>query len=115
VLNQGSPNTGKHYADALFSEWQGYNVLILAFLMVNGPQDQVAQWKSLSDSTRSSIKKSYSDAGITLMLSAFGSTDAPTSNGANAATVGAAHAAFVTKYGLDGIDVDYEGIYFSAL
>ena len=78
--------------------------------MVSGAQDQVAAWKSLSSSVRASTKKSYSDAGITLMLSSFGSTDAPTSDGHDAATVAKTHAAFVKQYDLEGIDVDYEGM-----
>ena len=43
------------------------------------------------------------------MISAFGSTDAPTSNGADAVDTANQLAAFVKQWGLDGVDIDYEG------
>ena len=42
------------------------------------------------------------------MVSAFGSTNAPTSSGADPVATANTMAAWVKKYGLDGIDVDYE-------
>ena len=42
------------------------------------------------------------------MVSAFGSTDAPTSNGADPIETANTMAAFVQQFGFDGIDVDYE-------
>lgn len=90
---------------------QGYNVLILSFLLAKGPADQVMAWKQLSSSARTALKKSYNDAGITLMLSTFGSTDAPTTEGKSATALAKTHAAFVKEYGIQGIDVDYEGEY----
>lgn len=42
------------------------------------------------------------------MISAFGSTDVPTSTGADPIATANSMAAFVKKYQLDGIDVDYE-------
>lgn len=77
--------------------------------MTSGAVDQAAAWKALSDSQRTSLKTDYDNAGITLMVSAFGSTDAPTSDGHDAASVAQAHAAFVKANNLRGIDVDYEG------
>ena len=65
-------------------------------------------WEQLSDSQRSSYLKEYNDAGISIIVSAFGSTDAPTSSGANAVTVANNLASWVRKYGLQGVDVDYE-------
>ncbi|KAF8845083.1 glycoside hydrolase family 18 protein [Paxillus ammoniavirescens] len=87
---------------------QGYNVFALAFWLISGPADQALEWTTLSASTRSSIKSSYAAAGIKLIVSAFGSTDAPTSTGANPTTTANNLAAFVIQYGLDGVDVDYE-------
>jgi chitinase len=54
------------------------------------------------------VKSSYNAAGIKLIVSAFGSTDAPTSAGADPVATANTMAAWVIKYGLDGIDVDYE-------
>ena len=42
------------------------------------------------------------------MVSAFGATDAPTTNGANPTETANSMAAWVEQYGLDGLDVDYE-------
>ncbi|KIJ65610.1 glycoside hydrolase family 18 protein [Hydnomerulius pinastri MD-312] len=87
---------------------QGYNVFTLSFWLISGPADQALEWTTLSSSTRSSIKSSYAAAGIKLIVSAFGSTDAPTSTGADPTTTANNLAAFVIQYGLDGVDVDYE-------
>jgi hypothetical protein len=80
----------------------------LAFWLISGPADQALEWATISASTRSSIKSSYAAAGVKLIVSAFGSTDAPTSTGANPTTTANNLAAFVIQYGLDGVDVDYE-------
>ena len=42
------------------------------------------------------------------MVSLFGSTDAPTSTGADPIATANTMAAWVIQYGLDGVDVDYE-------
>lgn len=76
--------------------------------MAKGAVDQVEQFKMLSTSDRAALKKSYNDAGITLMCSAFGSTDAPTTDGHDAASLATQHASIVKELGLQGIDVDYE-------
>ncbi|KAG2128555.1 glycoside hydrolase family 18 protein [Suillus clintonianus] len=90
------------------SKIKGYNVFALAFWLVSGPADQAEEWASLDNATRASIKKSYHAANISLIVSAFGSTDAPTSSGYDPTTVANDLAAFVLKYNLDGVDVDYE-------
>ncbi|KAF9223962.1 glycoside hydrolase family 18 protein [Gyrodon lividus] len=87
---------------------QGYNVFALSFWLISGPADQALDWTTLSSSTRSSIKSSYTTAGIKLIVSAFGSTDAPTSTGTDPTTTANNLATFVIQYGLDGVDVDYE-------
>lgn len=46
------------------------------------------------------------------MVSAFGSTETPTTSGADPTMLAQTMAAWVKKYSLDGIDVDYEaGVY----
>ncbi|KAF8310209.1 glycoside hydrolase [Clavulina sp. PMI_390] len=86
----------------------GYNTLILAFLLASGSADQVTEWEELDASTRSSTHSAYSAAGINIMVSAFGSTENPTSAGYDAASTASTMASWVQTYGLDGIDVDYE-------
>ena len=65
-------------------------------------------WASLTSSQRSTIKSQYVAAGIKLIVSLFGSTDAPTSSGADPVATANTMAAWVKQYDLDGVDVDYE-------
>jgi len=90
------------------SDVTGYNVFILAFLLLEGAWDNAESWTTLSASDRSSIKSQYNDAGISLMVSCFGSTDTPTSSNADPTSTANTFAAWVKEYDLDGIDVDYE-------
>ncbi|KAF8323821.1 glycoside hydrolase family 18 protein [Clavulina sp. PMI_390] len=94
------------------STMSGYNTLILAFLLSSGAADQALEWQEIDATTRSSTKSAYSSAGINLMVTAFGSTEQPTTSGLNAASTASTMASWVKTYGLDGIDnpfsVDYE-------
>jgi hypothetical protein len=103
-------------------------VFILSFLLLSGPADQALQFTELDAETRASIISEYHSHGISMMVSAFGSTDAPTSEGADPVTTANTIAEFVKTYGvrisncsrmnglnllldsikLDGVDVDYE-------
>lgn len=65
-------------------------------------------WASLTDAVRSTIKAKYAAAGIKLLVSVFGSTDTPTTTGADPVATANTFAKWVKKYQLDGIDVDYE-------
>ncbi|KAI0065522.1 glycoside hydrolase [Artomyces pyxidatus] len=90
------------------SSVKGFNTFILSFLLVSGAADQALEWQEISSSDRSTIKSQYQSAGIKLLVSAFGSTDAPTSEGEDPVALANTMAAWVKKYDLDGIDVDYE-------
>ncbi|KZT66332.1 glycoside hydrolase family 18 protein [Daedalea quercina L-15889] len=90
------------------SDVSGYNVFILAFLLIEGAWDNAEGWTELTADERSSTKADYNDAGIALMVSVFGSTDTPTTSGADPTDTANTMAAWVVEYGLDGIDVDYE-------
>lgn len=57
---------------------------------------------------RTSVKAQYAAAGIKIIVSVFGSTDAPTSTGADPVGTANTMAAWVKEFDLDGIDVDYE-------
>ena len=76
--------------------------------MTSGAVDQALEWQTMSACDRSAIKSQYAAAGIKLLVSAFGSSDTPTTQGANPTTLANTMAAWVQKYDLDGIDVDYE-------
>ncbi|KAG8215713.1 hypothetical protein J3R82DRAFT_7593 [Butyriboletus roseoflavus] len=90
------------------SDLQGFNVFALAFLMSAGAVDEAQNWQSLTDSDRTTYVQEYNAAGISLIVSAFGSTDTPTSSGVDPVTLANTMAAWVTQYGVNGIDVDYE-------
>ncbi|KAF9648685.1 glycoside hydrolase family 18 protein [Thelephora ganbajun] len=87
---------------------KGYNVLNLSFLLVAGAWDNAQAWTTLTAAERASIKSQYAAAGIKLVVSAFGSTDAPTSAGLDPVALATTMGNWVKKYHLDGIDVDYE-------
>lgn len=81
---------------------------IVAFLLTEGAWDNAQGWASLTADERNTTKAAYNDAGIALMVSAFGSSDTPTSSGTDPTDTANTMAAWVIQYGLDGIDVDYE-------
>lgn len=54
---------------------------ILSFYLNSGPADNAQAWMELTAAQRSTVKAQYAAAGISLMVSAFGSTDTPTSCG----------------------------------
>ncbi|KAJ4474881.1 putative chitinase [Lentinula aciculospora] len=80
----------------------------MSFLLSSGAADMAMAWQTLSASQRSTIKQQYQAAGIKLLVSAFGSTETPTTSGMDATQVASQMAAWVKQYGVDGIDVDYE-------
>ena len=80
----------------------------MSFLLSTGPSQQALNWANLDDATRTSLKKSYNDAGIKLLVSAFGSLEQPLSSGVDAETAATNLAAQVKQYGFDGIDIDFE-------
>ncbi|WOO76896.1 uncharacterized protein LOC62_01G000509 [Vanrija pseudolonga] len=86
----------------------GFNRFVLAFDMTVGAVDDAVLWTQLDQNTRTSILNSYHAAGKAIMVSAFGSTDAPTSNGQNPVTLANTIANFVRQWQLDGVDIDYE-------
>ncbi|KAF8532434.1 glycoside hydrolase superfamily [Gautieria morchelliformis] len=89
---------------------KGYTHLLLAFLLPTGPADQSQAWSSLSAADRKSLKGQYAAAGIKVMVSAFGGTSAPTTEGVDAAQCAQTMANFVKANDLDGIDIDYEDL-----
>ena len=79
-------------------------------MLSTGSADQALGWQQLDGATRQKIKSEYNAAGIKLIVSAFGSTETPTTAGMDAASTANKMAAWVKQYGLDGIDVDYEDL-----
>ncbi|KAH9888971.1 glycoside hydrolase [Cubamyces lactineus] len=86
----------------------GFNVFLLSFLLTEGAWDKAYEWTTLTAAQRAAVKSQYAAAGIKLMVSVFGSTDVPTSSGADPVATANTIAAWVKQYSLDGVDVDYE-------
>ncbi|KAJ7603875.1 glycoside hydrolase [Mycena polygramma] len=95
------------------STLQGFNIFALAFVYSDSLQDNAATWAELDAATRASIKSEYTAAGISLIVSAFGSGPVPTSSGDDPTAAANYISNYVITYGLDGVDVDYED--FSAV
>jgi chitinase len=87
-----------------------YNRFILSFWMSQGrgAVDDADAWTGFSASTRKQVLAEYHAAGIALMVSAFGSTDDPTTAQQDPVATAQQLAAWVKQYDLDGVDVDYE-------
>lgn len=66
------------------------------------------EWQELTASERTTILAEYNAAGISLIVSLFGSTETPTSSGYDAITTANNMAAWVLEYGVLGVDIDYE-------
>ncbi|KAF8552690.1 glycoside hydrolase family 18 protein [Imleria badia] len=91
------------------SQLRGFNVFALTFLLASGGTvDQAQNWQELTASQRAQYVQEYNAAGISLIVSGFGSTETPTSSGVDAVTSANDMAAWVIQYGVQGIDVDYE-------
>ncbi|KAL0953844.1 hypothetical protein HGRIS_005021 [Hohenbuehelia grisea] len=84
------------------------SISALSFLLTEGPFDKAEEWTWLTAAERQSVKSQYAAAGIKIIVSVFGATDAPTSTGADPIGTANTMAAWVKQFDLDGIDVDYE-------
>jgi len=102
-----------------YAQNHSYNYIVLAFWLTGGPADSATVWAnpvmymgtdSVFGKTTSEIqinlKKLYNNAGIKIMVSAFGATENPTSQ--DPAGVATKLANFVNSNNLDGVDIDYE-------
>ena len=80
------------------TQLEGFNVFILSFLLLSGAADQALAFTELTASQQAAMIADYHSAGISLMVSAFGSTDAPTSEGADPVATANTIASFVKQY-----------------
>ncbi|KAG2144447.1 glycoside hydrolase family 18 protein [Suillus bovinus] len=91
------------------SEISGFNVFALSFLLEYGAADQAQEWEELTAAQRSSILSEYEAAGISLIVSLFGSTETPTSSGYDPIDTANTMAAWVIEYGLQGDFAAFNG------
>ena len=89
---------------------QGFNVVNLSFLTLTGALDQALAYANLPAAQKSAKKAEYAQAGINIIVTAFGETDKPPTQGADPVATANTMAQFVTTNALDGIDVDYEDL-----
>lgn len=68
--------------------------------MINGPADQVQEFAALDANTRAQVISEYHAAGISLMMSAFGETEHPTTKGVDPVGKALEIANFVKQYGV---------------
>lgn len=54
------------------------------------------------------MKANYQDNGISMMVSALGSTETPTTLNVDPVDLANQVATWAIKFGMDGVDVDYE-------
>ena len=69
---------------------------------MGGALDQALVFSQLDEATRTQMITDYHNAGISLMVSAFGFTDHPTTNGADPIATANIMAAFVKQFGVRG-------------
>ena len=80
-------------------------------ILWNNPTNYFGTYSSFGTTDteiRTNLKKKYANAGIKIMVSAFGSTENPTSQKYDAITCADNLASYVTKNQLDGVDIDWE-------
>mgnify|MGYP001323148856 CR=1 FL=1 len=101
-----------------YAQNHSYNYIVLAFWLTSGAADSALVWanptmymgtdsvfgKTTSD-IQQSLKKLYNNAGVKIMVSAFGATENPTNQ--DPSTVATKLATFVNANNLDGVDIDY--------
>lgn len=92
------------------AELKGWNVLNVAFWLTHGAWDNALQWTTLPSGTRQQMKRNYADAGIKFLLSAFGSTEQPTTAGEDPVALAKRVADFVIDWEFEGVDVNYEDL-----
>lgn len=99
-----------------------YNYILLAFWMCSsGPTDMAGLWTNAyqnfgpensfgksNDEIQKNLKKRYNDAGVKIMVSAFGATEFPTSAGADPTQCALKLGNYVKTNNFDGVDLDWE-------
>lgn len=98
-----------------------FNYIALAFWTYgSGAVDAATVWSNplyyigagtfgdTKEQIQTTLKANYTNAGTKLLVSAFGATENPTSQGDDPVLVGQQLAAFVNSNMLDGVDIDWE-------
>lgn len=94
-----------------------YNYFALAFWLSTGPVDLALVWAEASkyfswlgsntSEIQIKLRKAYHDAGKKILVSAFGATEFPTTEGKDAVKTANDLADFVLANHFDGVDIDW--------
>ena len=98
----------RHKALSFETFFPTYSHSALAFLLSSGPSEQALAGQNLDANTKEQLKSKYNEAGIKIVVSAFGSVEQPTTAGVDPTKAAETMSQWVIDNGLDGIDVDYE-------
>jgi hypothetical protein len=98
-----------------------YNYIVITFWTYPGSaQDASGIWEKIAsnmgpntfgttnDGIQKKLRDYYAAAGVKILVSAFGSTQTPTSSGIDPVDCGRKLAKFVNDNNLDGVDIDWE-------
>jgi chitinase len=104
-----------------YAHSSSYNVINLSFWLTSGSADAALLWSNAytyvssdnpwgnsNSAVQAAWKKLYNNAGIKVLVSAFGATEFPTSAGVDPVACGNSLANFVLQNNLDGVDLDWE-------
>ena len=104
-----------------FAPTHDYNYMLIAFWKCHGdPLDIALMWQnaysyfgaansfgSTTVELQAEIRKKFNDAGVKLLVSAFGGTEHPTSANQDPKECGHKLGSFILNNNLDGVDVDW--------
>jgi len=104
-----------------YAHSSSYNYINLAFWLTSGSADAALLWANAytyvssdnpwggsTSAVQAAWRKLYNNAGIKVLVSAFGATEFPTSAGVDPVACGNSLAEFVLNNNLDGVDLDWE-------
>ena len=114
-------NVAKNLGLPGYADPHEYNYILFAFWSCNnGPLDVAVVWQNIStyvgennpwgttnQQIQLGMKKIYNDAGIKILVSAFGSTELPTTNYVDPVICATRLGNFVIENNLDGADIDW--------
>lgn len=92
---------------------QGFNVILLTFLLVTGPDGILDTWGMLDSATRAAAVSYVHSKGAIVLVSAGGATELPYDQ--DPVEYGRTAAAWALSNGLDGVDFDLENFDWGAL
>ena len=107
----GVPGYSDHeYNFICLTFWTCKNKALDAALLWDNPTHYFGTQKfgTTDQEIRTNLKKRYKEKGVKLMVSAFGATEMPTTEGRSAIDCAVELGQYVKENDLDGVDIDWE-------